>query len=190
MAVIFPVDDDDRPDGAAPQTCDRLQRELAVFRRLPGWHVELALKLLQDLRTAPDVAGRAEADQARVLAAGLEAEGPVERGHSDDINEGHAQGLGDVPQGFRGEVVEALLDVEEDGDEVLPEALVLVDDRLDLRYISVQIIPPVRGFRSRSDVGKRTVDAPRRRPDGRRAAKRRSSTLGRLPASGSDDYGL
>ena len=94
-----------------------------------------------------------EADEAGVLAAGLEAEGPVERGHADDVDEGHAEGLGDVAQGFRGKVIEAFLDVEEDGDEVLLEALVLVDDRLDLGLVGVQIIPPVREFPS--TVGRR-----------------------------------
>ena len=132
----------------------------------------------------------AEADQARMLAARFEAEGPVERGHSDDVDEGHAQALGDLPQGVRGEVVEAFLDVEEDRNEVLLEALVVVDDRLDLRFVSVQIIPPVRGFHSESDVGELGAEAPGRRPGGGRAKKGRRAAFGRLPGSPSGDYGL
>ena len=153
VAVVLAVDHDDGADGAAAEAGHRLQRELAVLRRLPGRDVELALELLQDLRAAPDVAGRPQADEAGVLAPRLEAEGPVEGGHADDVDEGHAQGLGDLAERFRREVVEGLLDVEEDGDEVLLETLVLVDERLDLGFIGVQIIPPVRRFPSGSGVG-------------------------------------
>src|SRR5512143_1035675 len=72
VAVVFAVDDDDRADGATAEAGDRFQRELVVLGRLAGRHVEPALELLQDLRPAPDVAGRAEADEARVLAPRLQ----------------------------------------------------------------------------------------------------------------------
>ncbi len=100
MAVILPVDDDDRPDGATAEAGHGLQGELAVLRCFAGRHVELALDLLQDLGASSDVAGRAEADEAHVLTAGLEAEGPVERGHATDVDKRHAQGLGDVAEGL------------------------------------------------------------------------------------------
>jgi hypothetical protein len=104
-----------------------------------------------------------------------QAEGAIERGHADDVDEGQAQGLGDLPEGVRREVVEVLLDVEEDGDEVLFEALVLVDDRLELGLIGVQIIPPGRGFFS----GRKTESGTRRR---------RCAAGDRLPASRAGDY--
>ena len=107
----------------------------------PGGDVELALELLEDLRPPADMAGRAHADQAGVLSAGREAEGPVERGHADDVDERHLQRAGDLAQRFRREVIVLGLDVQEDRDEVLPEAAVPVDDGRDLLRADGQALP-------------------------------------------------
>ena len=83
MAVVFSVDDDDGADRAAAEAGDGLQGELVVLGCMAGGDVEPPLEFLEDPRAAPDVAGRAQADQAGVLAAGGEAEGAVERGDAD-----------------------------------------------------------------------------------------------------------
>src|SRR4030042_2742488 len=66
VAVVLAIDDHDRPEGAASQAGHGLQGELAVLCGLACRDVKLALELLPDLRAAPDVAGRAQADQARM----------------------------------------------------------------------------------------------------------------------------
>ena len=84
------------------------------------------------------MAGRPQADQARVLAAGREAEGAVERGHADDIDQRDPQLGRDQTEGFRRKISVCGLDIQKDGDQVLSSALVLLDDGLDFLFLDDQ----------------------------------------------------
>ena len=117
--MVFLVDDDDGSDGAAAETGEGLQGESAVFGRFTGADVELPFELIQNLRSAPDMTGRPQANQARVFAAGGEAESAEECGDADGVDERYPQPARDQTEGFRRKIIVGGLDIKKDGDEVL-----------------------------------------------------------------------
>lgn len=117
--MVFLVDDDDRPDGAATEAGDGLQGEPEVLCRFTGGDAEPPFEFIQDPRSAPDMTGRPQANQARVFAAGGEAESAEECGDADGVDERYRQPARDQTEGFRRKIIVGGLDIKKDGDEVL-----------------------------------------------------------------------
>lgn len=141
MTMIFSIDLDNRSDSATAETCDGLESELAVFRRFPGGDIELPLEFLEDLRPAPDVTGRAHANETGVFPPGGEAECAVECGNPDNISQAHVQLAGNLPEGFRRKIVILGLDIKEDRDQILLKSLVLIDDGLNFLLVDFHSHP-------------------------------------------------
>jgi len=119
VTVVFLVDDDDGSDGTAAEAGNGLQGETEVLCRLTGGYAEPPFKFIQDPRSAPDMAGGPQANQARVFAAGSEAESAEESGDADGIDERDPELARDQTKGFRRKIIVGGLDIKKDGDEVL-----------------------------------------------------------------------
>ena len=128
MGMIGTVHDDNGTDGAATEAGHGFQRELPVLGRLARLDLQPSLKLIQDPRTSPDVAGRTLADRADMFSTGGQAEGPVEGGHRDHIRERDTERSGDESQAVLREIPILGLDLLENGDQVFLLALVLIDE--------------------------------------------------------------
>jgi hypothetical protein len=85
--------------------------------------------------------GRPQANQARVFAAGGEAESAEECGDADGVDERDPELTRDQAEGFRRKIIVGGLDIKEDGDEVLFKTLVQLDDGLDFLFLDNQCIP-------------------------------------------------
>jgi len=141
MAVVFFVDDNDRSDGAAAKAGDSLQGESEVLCCFTGGDAEPSFKFVQDPLSSSDMTGSPQANQARMFAAGGEAESAVERGHADGVDEGDSELTRDQLEGFRREIIAGGLDIKKDGYEVPFLTLVRFDDALDFLFLDDQGIP-------------------------------------------------
>jgi len=139
--VVFLVDDDDGSDGAATEAGDGLQGETEVLCRFTGGDAEPPFEFIKDPRSAPDMTGRPQANQARMFAAGGEAESAEECGDADGVDERDPELTRDQAEGFRRKIIVGGLDIKEDGDEVLFKTLVQLDDGLDFLFLDNQCIP-------------------------------------------------
>ena len=117
--MVFLVDDDDRSDGAAAEAGDGLQGETEVLCRFTGGDAEPPFKFIQNPRSASDMTGRPQANQARVFAAGGKAESAEECGDADRIDQRDLELTRDQTEGFRRKIIVDGLDIKKDGDEVL-----------------------------------------------------------------------
>ena len=117
--MVFLVDDNDRSDSAAAEAGDGLQGETEVLCRFTGRDAKAPFKFIQDPRSASDMTGRPQANQARVFAAGGEAESAEECGDADRVDERDPELTRDQTKGFRRKIIVGGLDIKKDGDEVL-----------------------------------------------------------------------
>ena len=133
LGIVITIHHDHGADGAAAQAGHSLQSEPAVRGCFSRLEVQLLLEFRQYLRSSPDVAGRSQTYRDHVPAAGFEAEGPVECGHADDVDERDLQRAGDDPEGELGKLVVLVLDVLQDRDEGSLPGVMLGEDGFDLR---------------------------------------------------------
>ena len=142
MGVIFTVHDDDGTDGAAAETGDCFKAEHVVRGRFSGLNTELFFELRQNPRPASHVTGRPRADCDNVPASRLEAEGPIERGDTDDVDERKSKFPGNGLQRFPGKIIAFGLDILEDGDECVFRPFSFFDQALDFGRVNFQGCPP------------------------------------------------
>jgi hypothetical protein len=123
------VHDHDWPKGAGAKAVDGVEGELAVVGGPAGLDIELLDELVTDLGRPTHVAGGAHAHRAEVLAAGLEAERPVEGGDTVDVDQRAAAAFGDCPESALGQEAVLGLDPFERRDQPATLAEVSIDQR-------------------------------------------------------------
>ena len=137
MAVILPVHHENGPQGARPETADRLEGVFEVGRRVAFLDAQEIRDVARDQFGAPDVTRRPHAEAELVAPLGLQAERLVERHHLVDAADRHAEVGAHRKQGVLRKVVELPLDVLEDGNQVTLVPAVSLNDFLNLFFHSL-----------------------------------------------------
>ena len=97
----------------------------------PGLDGQLASDLVEHLRGSAHVAGGARANRQQVASPRGEAEGLVEVGQPEHLDEGHVELLRHPPQDLFGQVAVQCLQVLQDFHDVERFRAAVLEDRID-----------------------------------------------------------
>lgn len=171
------VDRHDRGQAARAETCNRLQREDAVVRRLAltGQAEVLAYSVIDRLRF-PNMTCRAVADLGDVLARGFQREILEESRHAVHLGDRNAKLARDQLQIALAEIAVLRLNILKNRDQRGLAATMLVDDLHDLcalRFVHLLFPPYITDFTVFTVDKKRAAPWELARPD--RSRRGRSS---------------
>lgn len=171
------VDRHDRGQAARAETCNRLQREDAVVRRLAlTSQAEVFTHSVIDRLGFPNMTCRAVADLDDVLALGFQREILEESRHAVQLGDHNAKLARDQPQIALAEIAVLRLNILKNRDQRGLAATMLVDDLHDLcalRFVHLLFPPYITDFTVFTVDKKRAAPWELARPD--RSRRGRSS---------------